>query len=67
MTTDINPAPRKIHDPTIDNVTPKEIKFAIDQLNPCKAFGLDSITVFIPKETPKKALVMLTYMFNVIL
>ena len=37
MTTDINPAPRKIHGPAIKNVTPQEIKFAIDKLNPRKA------------------------------
>ena len=67
ITTDINPAPTEIDGPTIKNFTPKEIKFAIDKLNPRKAPGIDSITVPILQEIPKEALVMLTYMFNSIL
>ena len=43
MTTDINPAPTEIDGPAIKTFTPKEIKFAIDKLNPRKAPGIDSI------------------------
>ncbi len=44
--------------------TPKEIKTTIDKLNPKKAPGQDQITVRILQELPRKAIVMLTYIFN---
>lgn len=51
----------------IQPVTPKEIKAEISRLNTKKSPGVDQITPKMLKELPKKAIVMLTYIFNAIL
>lgn len=64
---DIVPSPERIEGSTIKLFTPQEIKNIIDKLKPRKAPGLDCITTKILQEAPRKALVMLTYIFNAIL
>lgn len=64
---DIVPAPERMEGSTIKQFTPREIKNIINKLKTRKAPGLDSITAKILQEAPKKALVMLTYIFNGIL
>jgi hypothetical protein len=48
-------------------LSPKEIKEEIGFLNIKKAPGIDKITAKMIKELPKKGLVVLTYIFNVML
>ena len=57
------PTPRKIHGPAIKI----KIKHAIDKLKSRRTPIVDSNTVSILQEIPKKTLLMLTYIFNVIL
>lgn len=64
---DIKPTPTRLDGPAIKNFTSREIKIAIDKLNPRKAPGIDSITTRPSQEAPKKALVLFTGILNAIL
>ena len=48
----------------IKPVTPMEVAIEIDNLNPKKAPGIDELSPGLLKELPRKAVIMLTYLFN---
>ncbi len=65
--TDVTPVITKNAGNKIRQTSPSEIQKAIEKLKQHKAPGLDQITAKILREMPKKAYVMLTYIYNAIL
>lgn len=65
--TDINPVIQCDHNVFIKPFTTKEVQRAINKFNVRKAPGLDLVTPCIIKEAPRKAIVMLTYLFSAII
>lgn len=62
-----NVDPRPVYQPTklIKRVTLMEVAIEIDKnLNPKKAPGIDELSPSLFKELPRKAIIMLTYLFN---
>lgn len=61
---DVTPTTHDINGSTIKLVTPKELVYTVKRMKKRKAPGLDLITSNIIAQCPKKAYVLLTYIYN---